>query len=166
MGGFGSGRSGYRIIVENCLRLDINFMQRECLLDRFYGTLSWTHLIPDGTVRTIGYSVDYDKSKLTLSYLTYLTSCPEKKYHIEEGFRLTTTRTNFNGRRYWFECPQCLRRCGKLYRPPSELYFRCRLCYNLTYDSCNGGRKSIFKFLVKEEERIMKNEMFKSLKVL
>jgi hypothetical protein len=156
MGGFGSGRSGDRTIVENCLRLDINFMQRERLLDCFYGTLSWTHIIPDGKVRTIGYSVDYDKTKLTLSYIT---SSVDEKYRIEESFWLTTTKTNFNGQRFWILCPQCMRQCGKLYRPPRELYFRCRLCYNLTYDSCNGGRKCLHKFLVKEEERIMKNEM-------
>lgn len=156
MGGFGSGKSGYRTIVENCIRLNISLMQREGLLDRHYGTLGYKHVTSDKIEVYISYSVDNDKSKLTLSYITSLA---DKKYDVEESFWLTTTKTNFNGERFWVLCPQCMRQCGKLYLPPNGLYFRCRLCYNLTYLSCNSGRKTSFKFFVKEEERRIRNEM-------
>jgi hypothetical protein len=48
--------------------------------------------------------------------------------------RLTTTRPNFGGKRFWFKC-DCGRRSGRLYLPTGETVFRCRQCYNLTYQS-------------------------------
>jgi hypothetical protein len=156
MGGFGSGKSGYRTIVEDCIRLDINFLQREGLLDRYYGTLGWTHLLSDEIARTVEYSIDYDKTKLTLSYMTIYA---DKEYHIKEDFWLTTTKTNFNGQRLWILCPQCMRQCGKVYLPPNG----CRLCYNLIYDSCNVSRIGLFELLVKRYQKMMKNKYLRKL---
>lgn len=58
---------------------------------------------------------------------------------------VTTTRPRFGGRRYWLRCPlralrrdgtRCGRRVGRLYLPPGQQVFGCRLCYWLTYASC------------------------------
>jgi hypothetical protein len=49
--------------------------------------------------------------------------------------RLDKTRTNFDGWRWWFCCPQCDRRVGNLYLPAGWLGFACRTCHGLTYRS-------------------------------
>lgn len=46
---------------------------------------------------------------------------------------LITTRTAFNGIRFWFKCPQCKRRVGVLYKHPISRIVGCRLCLNLHY---------------------------------
>jgi hypothetical protein len=48
--------------------------------------------------------------------------------------RITTTRPHFGGKRFWFVC-ECGRRAGRLYLPTGQAVFRCRLCYDLTYQS-------------------------------
>ena len=60
--------------------------------------------------------------------------------------RLQTTPTNFYGERWWFTCPlivagvACERQASKLYLPPGERYFGCRVCHDLTYPSCQMTR--------------------------
>jgi hypothetical protein len=46
----------------------------------------------------------------------------------------TTTRPHFGGARFWFVC-ECSRRVARIYLPTSETLFRCRICYDLTYQS-------------------------------
>jgi len=54
-------------------------------------------------------------------------------------------------RRYYFKCPglgdPCGRRVGKLYLPPGETRFACRICYNLTYRSSKEHNKRLDEFL-------------------
>ena len=45
------------------------------------------------------------------------------------------TRCNYGGERRWLLCPRCFKRVAKLYRPPDEVLFACRLCHELTYRS-------------------------------
>jgi hypothetical protein len=46
---------------------------------------------------------------------------------------LVTTKCNYGGIRYWFECPRCERRCGILYENNDN--FKCRVCLDLAYYS-------------------------------
>lgn len=39
------------------------------------------------------------------------------------------------GLRWWFACPDCSRRCAKLYRPRSRARYSCRLCARVSYTS-------------------------------
>jgi hypothetical protein len=48
--------------------------------------------------------------------------------------RLAVTRPHFGGERFWFIC-ECGKRVGRLYLPPKQTIFRCRVCYELTYRS-------------------------------
>jgi hypothetical protein len=52
-----------------------------------------------------------------------------------------TTKPNYGGVRLWWTCPDCGRRCGKLYMPGRPWRFACRLCHELTYESAQvaGG---------------------------
>ena len=54
---------------------------------------------------------------------------------------LTKTPCNYGNTRFWYYCPHCYRRVGRLYLP-TNLYcngvrvqvWKCRSCYNLTYE--------------------------------
>ncbi|MHC4563833.1 MAG: hypothetical protein ACYS8X_13825 [Planctomycetota bacterium] len=56
------------------------------------------------------------------------------------------TECDYSGVRWWFICPlttngvHCGRRVAKLYCPPGAVYYGCRHCYNLSYDSRNESR--------------------------
>lgn len=58
----------------------------------------------------------------------------------EQRVELQPTPLRFGGVRWWFQYPECLKRCGKLYKPPDSV-FHCRSCHNLTYQSCNRSRQ-------------------------
>lgn len=46
---------------------------------------------------------------------------------------LTTSKTKFNGERYWFSCPECKRRVGTIYKHPTSEIIGCRICLGLKY---------------------------------
>lgn len=47
--------------------------------------------------------------------------------------KIVTTSPNYGGVRYWFVCPSCKRRCGRLYVPQSGP-LGCRKCLALDYE--------------------------------
>jgi hypothetical protein len=49
--------------------------------------------------------------------------------------RTTQTDTPFGGKRVWFSCPRCERRCRKLYADESLRALGCRVCLGLRYFS-------------------------------
>jgi len=55
---------------------------------------------------------------------------------------LLTSRTRFNGKRYWFSCPTCNNRIGTIYRHPISLQVGCRNCLGIQY------RKQRFKGMI------------------
>ncbi len=60
----------------------------------------------------------------------------------------TSTPCNYGGKRYWFLCPVCGKRVGKLYLLPEGRYYECRTCYSLTYRGCkehDAGVDAIIK---------------------
>jgi hypothetical protein len=69
-----------------------------------------------------------------------------EKTEYDYRIALTTTPCNFGGVRYWFVCPlytngiYCGRRVAKLYKAPGAVYFGCRHCYDLSYESRNESR--------------------------
>ena len=58
------------------------------------------------------------------------------------GFALTTTTPRFGGFRYWFLCPRCGRRAGKLYHVER---WACRRCHNLAYQSQRLSKHPILR---------------------
>jgi len=75
-----------------------------------------------------------------------------EKEDIDYITRLTTTELPWGGIRYWFVCPlssgsvPCGRRVGCFYLPPGGLYFGCRHCYDLTYESSQEGNQYKYMF--------------------
>jgi len=132
--------------VEECKPISISVMAQGGAFEKGLGNLytySWSNLRGE-EVGSISYQVrrgPAGEPYLQLSY-TITNRSTKEKTPLDYSIQLTTTPCNFGGKRYWFICPlvvngmSCRRRVGKLYLPPNGKYFGCRLCYNLTYRSC------------------------------
>jgi hypothetical protein len=154
MGGSGSGRSGWRPIVENALKLDSYRLQRQGLLNIHEwglssGSLIWSNTSTGERVASIGYTIDYGRRSMTLDYTKTING---EEYPVNDIVWLLIQKTNFGGSRFLFLCPKCGARVAKLYLPNGALYFRCRRCYNLTYQSSNdsGRFDNLFRHLASE----------------
>ena len=53
---------------------------------------------------------------------------------------VTYSQQPFGGRRAWWRCPACKRRCGVLLAPDADGQFACRTCWGATYLSDHPGR--------------------------
>lgn len=62
-----------------------------------------------------------------------LTFCDGER--LDVTLWTTTTRPFYGGLRRWFTCPNCGRRCAKLYAPDRRSRFACRRCWELVYRS-------------------------------
>jgi hypothetical protein len=151
MGGYGSGRPGWRPVVEDGLKLDSYKLQRDGLVStraggRVLGSLVWSSTMTGEQVASISYTVDYAANSLTLHYTA---TVHEETQKVNDLIWLNVQRTNFGGSRFLFVCPRCTRRAAKLYLPCGAVYFRCRRCYNLTYQSSNESHRfdSLFRHI-------------------
>ncbi len=136
MGGYGSGPGGDKTVVEDCHTLSIYFLRRN-LYPSGNDTLSW--LSGSGKIiASIGVMAQFLDRNVQVYYTI---TAGGQKQDIKEKIGLTRTCLFNGGMRYWFVCPSCHNRAGKLYMPPGGIYFRCRKCYNLTYQSCKDSRK-------------------------
>ena len=59
----------------------------------------------------------------------------KKTEKIKQRIYFDRTPCNYGGDRIWFRCPPCGRRCAVVYA--SGKYYFCRVCCNLTYETCN-----------------------------
>jgi len=131
MGGYGSGRSGWKRTCEGMDSIDINWMKRQGYIKdgcHRFGSLSWS--CGGRPCGSIGYEVrlDLEPGYIRLHYTH------NKTERLEYRVSLTSTPCNYGGFRWWFICSHCGRRVGKLY---GGKYFLCRICQDLTYRSCN-----------------------------
>jgi len=128
MGGYMSGRSGWRRKVESQHKVDIRWMKRKgWLYDGCGGSLRWSSRGEE--TGSISYRVTSDK--ITLMYRSRKNDGEWEP--VESGIRLERTPCNYGGERVWMRCPCCLRRCAIIYiisKQPA-----CRKCYNLAYHS-------------------------------
>ena len=143
MGGYGSGRHGYRPIVEYAVKLDSYNLQRKGILSTktigfVYHPLSWVNTSTGESDGSIGFSANYQTDQMTL---TYTCKVRGEEHQVKEVISLYRQKTNFGGSRFLFLCTGCGKRTAKLYLPSGGIYFRCRRCYNLTYFSSNESHK-------------------------
>ncbi len=61
------------------------------------------------------------------------------------SIELTTSKTNYNGTRFWFKCPLCNLRVGVLFKHPVNNTIGCRRCFGLEY------RKRRYKGMVENK---------------
>ena len=131
MGGPGSGRwpsFGSQVsICEHALAIDLATHKRDgYLFTGCAGKINWWR--HDQVVSWISYRVEDDGLRLT--YRTRGSGCDWRR--VDELIPLVETPTQFGGRRRWFSCPGCQRRCRIIY---GGAYFRCRICQGLRYQS-------------------------------
>jgi hypothetical protein len=134
MGGFGSGRPGYRQTAEQCRSIDVNTVQRKgCLKPGWRGGWQWSQ---DGEqVASINMRAEIDR--LHLSYRS--CSYGGEWFEVDETVAVIRVPCRFGGSRPYFLCPgvvngvNCGRRVIKLYA--GGRYFLCRHCYRLAYTS-------------------------------
>lgn len=134
MGGFGSGRRGYKQKAESCRSLDVNRFHREgCLRPGHQGNWVWSH---DGEEDgRIGYRATETSLILDYKFRPY----GDDWVPITETVPLTYLDCHYGGQRPYFRCPgvvnghHCGRRVGKLFA--GGRYFLCRHCYSVAYAS-------------------------------
>ena len=124
--------------VEQSTELCIFRLNGWGLLEGYHLTnLTWTQKFSNSeSSASLEIDVTCEQPYARLIYtITRYKDGSEEKYDYR--IKLAKTRCNFGGFRYWFLCPRCERRVGKLYRRPlGEMYF-CRICNDLTYVSRN-----------------------------
>ena len=146
MGGLWSGRHRFskKTRVEDCLTLNVEIFTSDDLLhSRPWGGIRWTR----GGTET--GSVDYQLRDIGLKEgesIYILTLLPPlinrgQRIPITQNIPLVTTRLHSGGKRYWFSCPNCRQRVGRLHLPRGANRFLCRNCYDLTYVSCQESYK-------------------------
>ena len=134
MGGQGSGvRFGEspKITVEECKTINIDKLKKQKSL---FGTITFSH---GDEVEKVDYVLI--NQYFLLSYI--VTDYDGQVYEVKEEIPLQNTRPHIGGLRFWFTCPNCNRRVRTLHCPHGAQYFRCRTCYDLTYQSCQDSHK-------------------------
>jgi hypothetical protein len=145
MGGLGSGgysRSSRYLTVEECYKLDL----ADLALAGFFahpgkkatGPWSWTtrggHR--DGEETTVQMEIDLRDLEAPRFAIYYRARAEgEADGAPAVSGELVTTRPQFGGVRYWYQCPRCWRRVRVLYAYPARgrERFSCRRCQGLRY---------------------------------
>jgi len=130
MGGYGSGRRGWKPKASEFSRFDLRRLARGGFLSPGrYSTWTWSRNgEPTGSI-----NVRAEFGRVILSY-RHRHRWEDEWHDAEDAVPLEWSRCNYGGERVWFRCPRCHRRIAVLYGPGP---FACRCCRNLAYDSQN-----------------------------
>jgi hypothetical protein len=140
-----------RLTVEECLNLSAVTMRRDGVFRSGWGS-RWILKQQDWAERVVprvGYTVIEVPGRAMGLHVRYELTNSHPGTPIEYHIEVTTTRPRLGGWRYWFLCPVirdgvcCRRRVGRLYLPPGQQVFGCRLCHGLTYSSSQTHNKRI-----------------------
>lgn len=152
MGGYGSGRPGNRPVAEQSLALRIGRFRHDIAALIKQTQPGCTAYVNNRLVWTRGgyyaasthyrlYCSGHDDQRMLL----LLSYTHNKEETIHDTIDLDSTPCTYGGRRYWFRCARCYRRVGVLYAPGK--YWRCRHCYNITYQSSNDSDPRVSRLL-------------------
>jgi hypothetical protein len=92
-----------------------------------FGGWEWKNSYTGAVTSSMGYELNTTNAHYYWLRLHYTMKSTQER--IDFKVRLTTTRPNFGGLRWWFICPlivngkSCNRRISKIYSPPSSRYF-------------------------------------------
>ena len=125
MGGSGSGRWGGRQRCEYCAAIDVRDWQRRGELENVGGGFQRHWSLGEG--RGFSVWVNIQAHELMLSFTT------DSGEQRTEAVELTRTPCHYGGTRSWFLCPDCHRRCAKLFLRRGRFF--CRVCHRLGYVS-------------------------------
>lgn len=143
MGGYGSGgyyRWSSRPVVEEGLTLDLCRLIRQGNIipgSWVLGSLNWRNVDTGEHSASIGYEANLMHPDDAWMRLKYTRNDKPENYTV----RLTTTRPNFGGVRWWFICPARNIRTAKLYLASGGDWFASRQAYGMAYRSQNECRE-------------------------
>lgn len=131
MGGLGSGRwqayDAKQLVeharflgLEDCKRAGLCYGGSPCR-----GTMTW----PDGWTSEFFFR----RNTLTLIYTREPRGQSARPITVQ--VQIVATSPNYGGGRPWFACPDCGRKCRKLYVAYNGYCFTCRLCAHLVHKS-------------------------------
>lgn len=141
MGGRGSGAwQSYsaKETVEACLTLDLSSLG--------VGILITWDAHTSGTLQIGRARMNYTLANNILDLAYTIAGQP-----VRCAIAICTTRPHFGGRRLWWHCPQCDRRCRKLYLASGEKTYMCHVCADLTYLSTRqrvGNRRAVLAWRI------------------
>ena len=127
-------------LADGCRKLSIFCLNREgALKGHCTARITWTSSV---SRRTTAVQVGIDMEKSPYVRIQYTaTDSDSNSTDYDYQVSLTSTPCYLGGVRWWFVCPACGRRIGLLYLPRWARAFRCRHCYNLTYESRNENNR-------------------------
>jgi len=152
-------------VVEDALQLDILYFQQNRLLSwapDIVHNLNWHR--GEKVISSIGFTLLGEQGRPHSIRLNYDAFLGQDKYPCGYTVTLVPTSCNYGGVRWWFICPgwrggiECRRRCRILYLPSGAIYFVCRRCHELTYDSTRKTG-SLFYELIERPMKIRDKSM-------
>ena len=131
MGGYGSGRKSGKSAVEDCLKLSLSKM------------LQYQQITEHDSVQTVSWTnrLNEELACFTFKIIADGTDLMFYIRELEQKINLSSTPLHFGGKRWWFHCPHCNRRCANLSYAKMARKFYCRVCLDLTYRSCQESHK-------------------------
>ena len=153
MGGFGSGeRLTKKTTTEMCLKLDVGRIEQPAIMKRNTsgGRLTWRNRSGE-QILAVHYWLEFTSEHRRVVHLCQKRKADGTEIRFHEPILLTSTTPNFGGVRWWFICPliedgvACKRRVKKLFLPRGEVYFGCRTCYGLTYESAQSHDARVYR---------------------
>lgn len=161
MGGYGSTRWLWhtkKLTVEECRSLDVKRWVRENIIapnQYTIGGWQWSDRHTGKKLSTISYQVCTGPAEGWARLFYTFTAGQHQGKDLDYRIPLTTTRPQFGGLRWWFHCPECGRRVGKLYLAPGAERFLCRHCHDLAYESAQTHDKSMDVYKRMSHEQLM-----------
>lgn len=154
MGGIGSGRSAGKPSIEASINLSLR------AIASMLGTTE-ANSLPVEQVLTWSHA-----NRLAFATGALLTPSVEgsavlmlqprvQDWFAVEPIALVSTPQPRGGRRWWFRCPECSRRCRALF--VAERRWRCRRCAGLTYQSSRASDKRLGP-LLREIEHVWRSD--------
>jgi hypothetical protein len=140
--------------VEESTELSIFWLNNKGLLKGYCITdITWTrrHGVQSSAGLVIDVTSEQPYARLIYTITRYRDGSKEK---YDYKIQLAKTRCNLGGVRYWFLCPHCGRRAGKLYRKPLGEMYLCRTCNNLTYRSRNRCVMAALGHTSRQKEKV------------
>ena len=156
-------------LADSSCKLSIFYLKKIGMLQGYCSTvMAWTSSWTEKKT-TVGVEVDMEEIPYIRLRYTVTDSEGDSTDYDDQVF-LASTPCHFGGVRWWFTCPSCGRRVGILYLPSGGKLFRCRHCYDLSYQSRNDNRRGtwggIGYFLnrgeqLEEQRRNLKRRFYK-----
>ena len=138
-------KSGKKAVTEHQYQIDLRELKRKGLLKPGRtGELRWKDSKP------VNYTIA--QTQMTLEYGSWVFGFDRGGVVLNQTIQLDYTPCYYGGKRTWFLCPNCGKRCVVLYGVNRT--FLCRKCHGLTY-ACQNETQ--YKRTWRKVEKLLSN---------